>query len=92
MHEAIGARPSIEPPVLMDSCNPVDEPVAAVSSGGPSSPGAGAAICGQACEEGEEEDAAQPGSSTTQADDGPSTSVCLVKSSSVFVILQCFQL
>ncbi|XP_049914980.1 uncharacterized protein LOC126399182 [Epinephelus moara] len=28
MHEAIGARPSIEQHVLMDSCNPVDEPVA----------------------------------------------------------------
>ncbi|XP_049927751.1 uncharacterized protein LOC126407109 [Epinephelus moara] len=44
MHETIGAWPSIEPPVLMDSCNPVD--VAVVSSGGPSSPGAGAATSG----------------------------------------------
>ncbi|XP_049452289.1 uncharacterized protein LOC125900989 [Epinephelus fuscoguttatus] len=80
MHKATGTRPSIKPPVLMDSCDREDEPVAAVFSRGPTFPGA--ATCGQACEEEEEEeeeDAAQPGTSgstTTQGDDGPSTSDC----------------
>ncbi|XP_034096646.1 uncharacterized protein LOC117562844 isoform X3 [Gymnodraco acuticeps] len=69
MHEAIGSRPSMEPPVLMDSAD------VAPSGIGSSSSGAGAAPCGQAMEE--EEDPGQPGtsSSTTTLDEEPSTSL-----------------
>lgn len=46
MHEAIAMRPSMEPPVLMDSCIEGNhEPVAEVvfsGGGGSSSPGSGA--------------------------------------------------
>ncbi|KAK5935894.1 hypothetical protein CgunFtcFv8_021211 [Champsocephalus gunnari] len=69
MHEAIGSRPSMEPPVLMDSAD------VAPCGIGSSSSGAGAAPCGQAIEE--EEDPGQPGtsSSTTTLDEEPSTSL-----------------
>ncbi|KAL3060453.1 hypothetical protein OYC64_014913 [Pagothenia borchgrevinki] len=66
MHEAIGGRPSIDPPILFDSCdkeNPA--PVAAVASDGSTS----AAAAVQAWEEEEE---AQPGSSSLDVE--PSTS------------------
>ncbi|KAL3045269.1 hypothetical protein OYC64_013516 [Pagothenia borchgrevinki] len=70
MHEAIGGRPSIEPPILFDSCdreNPA--PVAPVASNGSTS----AAAAVQAWEEEEEEEeAAQPGSSSLDVE--PSTS------------------
>ena len=69
MHEAIGSRPSMDLPVLMDSAD------VAPSGIGSSSSGAGAAPCGQAIEE--EEDPGQPGtsSSTTTLDEEPSTSL-----------------
>ncbi|XP_033991068.1 uncharacterized protein LOC117486669 [Trematomus bernacchii] len=69
MHEAIGSRPSMEPPVLMDSADVTPSGI------GSSSSGAGAAPCGQAIEE--EEDPGQPGtsSSTTTLDEEPSTSL-----------------
>ncbi|XP_037626195.1 uncharacterized protein LOC119488532 [Sebastes umbrosus] len=74
MHESIGRRPSIEPPVLMDSCvgeNP--EPVANVAPSGSSSR-ARSTTCGQASAE--EEESVQPGTSsgTAELDDEPSTS------------------
>ncbi|XP_034059354.1 uncharacterized protein LOC117537990 [Gymnodraco acuticeps] len=69
MHEAIGSRPSMEPPVLMDSADVTPSGI------GSSSSGAVAAPCGQAMEE--EEDPGQPGtsSSTTTLDEEPSTSL-----------------
>ncbi|KAI9518467.1 hypothetical protein NQZ68_036918, partial [Dissostichus eleginoides] len=65
MHEAIGSWPSMEPPVLMDSCVRDNEPMADVAPSGigSSSSGAGAAPCGQAIEE--EEDPGQPGTSSS---------------------------
>ncbi|XP_074548761.1 uncharacterized protein LOC141806935 [Halichoeres trimaculatus] len=80
MHEAIGARPCIEPPVLMDSCvgeNPHTDAAGAFMAG-PSST-VGSAACRRTLEEEEEEEEeeteAQPGTSCGSYD-GPSTSTC----------------
>ncbi|KAK5927670.1 hypothetical protein CgunFtcFv8_012803 [Champsocephalus gunnari] len=53
MHEAFGSRPSMEPPVLMDSWVRGNEPTADVAPSGIGSSfsGAGATPCGQAIEE-----------------------------------------